>query len=42
MPAQTTGNLVVFRIDPKTGGLTPTGQTVEIGMPVCMQIVEAR
>jgi 6-phosphogluconolactonase len=29
-------NLVVFRIDPQSGRLTPTGQTAEVGSPVCV------
>jgi 6-phosphogluconolactonase len=34
---QNTNNLVVFRIDQATGKLTPTGQTVEVGAPVCVR-----
>jgi 6-phosphogluconolactonase len=29
----------VFRIDPATGGLSPTGVTVEVPKPVCVQFV---
>lgn len=33
---QETDNLVVFRRDPKTGQLTPTGHTVSVPAPVCI------
>jgi 6-phosphogluconolactonase len=33
---QASDNIVVFRIDPKTGRLKPTGQTLEIPTPVCV------
>lgn len=33
---QDTGNVVVFKIDDKTGGLTPTGCSINIPMPVCV------
>ncbi|MGQ9770177.1 MAG: lactonase family protein [Thermogutta sp.] len=33
---QDSNNVVVFRIDPETGHLTPTGQTINLGAPVCM------
>ena len=29
----------IFRIDPVSGKLTPTGQTLEVGMPVCVKFV---
>ena len=32
-------NIVVFRIDPATGGLTPTGQVEEVSSPVCVTFV---
>jgi 6-phosphogluconolactonase len=32
-------NIVVFKIDIVTGGLTPTGQTVEVASPVCITFV---
>jgi 6-phosphogluconolactonase len=32
-------NIVVFKIDTVTGGLTPTGQTVEVPSPVCITFV---
>lgn len=33
---QDTGNVVVFRIDEKTGSLTPTGLSIKVPMPVCV------
>lgn len=36
---QKTDNIVVFRIDKSTGKLTPTGQTLEVGAPVCVKFV---
>ncbi len=36
---QNTDNIVVFRIDQATGGLKPTGETVKVGMPVCLDFV---
>ncbi|HYA97986.1 MAG TPA: lactonase family protein [Methylomirabilota bacterium] len=38
---QESNNIVVFRIDPKTGRLTPTGKVVEVGAPVCVRFVAA-
>jgi 6-phosphogluconolactonase len=35
-------NAVGFKIDPKTGGLTPTGQTLEVGAPVSLQFLSRR
>jgi 6-phosphogluconolactonase len=32
-------NVVVFRIDQKTGKLTPTGKTFEVGQPVCLKFL---
>ena len=32
---QDSDNVVIFRIDTKTGRLSPTGQTVSVGAPVC-------
>lgn len=32
-------NIVVFQIDPQTGMLKPTGQTIEVGAPVCIKFV---
>jgi 6-phosphogluconolactonase len=34
---QHTDNVVMFRIDEQTGRLTPTGQSLEIPTPVCLQ-----
>lgn len=39
---QDSNNVVVFRINQETGKLTPTGQTVEVGAPVCIQFVPVR
>lgn len=36
---QSTHDLRVFRIDLQTGRLTPTGQVVEVGAPVCIQFL---
>jgi 6-phosphogluconolactonase len=33
---QDSGSVVVFRIDPDTGSLTPTGSSVKVSMPVCI------
>jgi len=33
---QDSNNVVVFRIDQESGHLTPTGQSINIGAPVCM------
>lgn len=33
---QESNNIIVFRIDPKTGRLTPTGQALEVPVPVCV------
>jgi 6-phosphogluconolactonase len=38
---QDSDNVVVMRIDPLTGKLTPTGGSVEIGMPVCVKMIPA-
>ena len=34
---QDSSNVVVFALDPSTGKLTSTGQTVDIGFPVCIR-----
>jgi 6-phosphogluconolactonase len=34
---QNTDNLVVFRVDPRTGKLSPTGQNLPSGAPVCVK-----
>jgi len=36
---QKSDNIVIFRIDQKTGQLTPTGQVLEVGSPVCLKFV---
>lgn len=33
---QGTDSIVIFRVDPATGRLTPTGQTLAVGSPVCV------
>jgi 6-phosphogluconolactonase len=33
---QDSDNIVVFRVDPSTGRLKPTGETLEISKPVCV------
>lgn len=38
---QNTNNIVTFRADSKTGKLTPTGHSVEVPSPVCVQVVPA-
>ena len=38
---QDTNNIVVFRIDPNSGRLTPTGQTLHVLSPVCLKFVAA-
>ena len=38
-PTQDSDNIVLFRIDPKTGRLTPTGQVLEVPSPVCVTFV---
>jgi len=39
---QGSDNIVVFRIDPQTGRLTPTGQSVSVGSPVCAVFVPVK
>jgi 6-phosphogluconolactonase len=36
---QNSDDIVVFRIDPKSGRLTPTGQVVQLSAPVCVVFV---
>jgi 6-phosphogluconolactonase len=36
---QNTNNIVLFRVDGKTGRLTSTGKTVEVAKPVCVQFL---
>jgi 6-phosphogluconolactonase len=38
---QESNNIVVFRIDPATGDLIPTGQVAEVPSPVCITFVAA-
>ena len=37
---QKSDNIVVFRIDPKTGHLTPTGKVLDVGSPVCVKFLK--
>jgi 6-phosphogluconolactonase len=39
---QNTNNIVVFRIDQNTGKLTPTGQNLEVGAPVCVRFMSLK
>jgi 6-phosphogluconolactonase len=39
---QDSDNVVGFRIDPKTGRLTPTGDVQEVGAPVCVVFARAQ
>jgi 6-phosphogluconolactonase len=39
---QRSDSVVVFRIDQKTGQLTPTGARIEVGAPVCVKFFPAR
>lgn len=36
---QDTGNIVMFRRDPATGEMTPTGSVVEVGTPICVRFL---
>lgn len=36
---QNSDNVTVFRIDPTSGKLTPTGQSIEVGAPVCVMFM---
>ena len=36
---QRSNNVVVFSIDQDTGKLTPTGQSLNLGSPVCLRFV---
>jgi 6-phosphogluconolactonase len=36
---QNSGTVVVFRIDPTTGKLTPTGTMARIASPVCVKFL---
>jgi 6-phosphogluconolactonase len=39
---QESNNIVVFRIDPITGALSPTGDVVEVPAPVCVTFLRLR
>jgi 6-phosphogluconolactonase len=39
---QNSDNIASFRIDAKTGRLTPTGDSVEVGAPVCVVFVRVK
>jgi 6-phosphogluconolactonase len=39
---QDSNSVVVFALDPKTGKLSATGQSVEVGAPVCLVFAPAR
>ncbi len=36
---QNTGNVVIFRVDQKSGKLTPTGKSVNVPFPVCVEFL---
>jgi 6-phosphogluconolactonase len=36
---QDSDNVVIFKRDVQTGALTPTGKSVDVGSPVCVQMV---
>ena len=36
---QDSNNVVMFRIDPETGKLTPSGNVVEAGTPICVRFM---
>ena len=38
---QDSDNVVVFRVDPKTGALKPVGQKLDVPSPVCAVFLEA-
>ncbi|HRI13061.1 MAG TPA: lactonase family protein [Verrucomicrobiota bacterium] len=38
---QNSNSIVLFRVDPATGRLTPTGKTLEVGSPVCVVFAPA-
>ena len=39
---QNSGSVVIFRVDAKTGRLTPTGKVLEVASPVCVKFVPAK
>jgi 6-phosphogluconolactonase len=38
---QRSDNVVVFRVDPKTGRLSPANRTIRVGSPVCVRFLAA-
>jgi len=36
---QASNNVVVFRVDPQTGCLSPTGEQLQVGSPVCLRFL---
>ncbi len=39
---QRSNNVVVFRVDPRTGRLSPTGRQIQVGSPVCVRFLAVR
>jgi 6-phosphogluconolactonase len=39
---QSSNDIVLFRVDPNTGALTPSGKKIELSAPVCVQFVAAK
>ena len=39
---QATDNVALFRIDPRNGTLTFTGQSIEVGSPVCVKFLAVK
>jgi 6-phosphogluconolactonase len=39
---QDSNNVILFHVDPQSGRLTPTGQAMEAGSPVCVVFVAAK
>ena len=37
---QSSGNVIVFKIDQTTGELTPTSMSIEVPTPVCVRFME--
>ncbi len=37
---QDSGTIVVFRIDPETGKLSPTGHKIDVPKPVCVKFLK--
>ena len=38
---QDTSNIIMFRLDPATGRLVPTGDVAEAGTPICVRFLSA-